>query len=160
MFEIIGIIFGGASRLFQFWQESRDKQAERDHEYRMFEQQAKLQEQKAVADRELRAMDIGAQADLADLTALTSAINAQAEEAKSAGGWVASLSASVRPIISYWLLFIYSAAKLAAIVVSFQMGNDLATIAKTIYTEFDGALLGSIVSFWFADRSLKKMGRS
>jgi hypothetical protein len=37
-----------------------------------------------------------------------------------------------------------------------QTGISLAEAVKAAYTEFDGALLGSIISFWFADRSLRK----
>jgi hypothetical protein len=39
MLEIAGIIFGGASRLFQGWMEMKDKDKEREHERLMFDKQ-------------------------------------------------------------------------------------------------------------------------
>jgi hypothetical protein len=167
MFELLGIVFGGVSRLTQQFMEGRDKQHEREHEAIMFEKQVQLQAQKITAERDLRQMDVEAQRDTGELNALVTAIQAQATEAQAAGGWVAKLSASVRPVVSYWLLFIYTSAKLATLYLTMHSGDtgvlgDSEAIVKAIrgaYTEFDGALLGSIVSYWFADRSLRKAGK-
>ena len=115
MFELLGIVFGGASRLTQHWMETRDKQNEREHEAVMFDKQVALQSQRFAAEKDLRQMDITAQRDVGELDLLATAIKAQAAEAEAAGGWVASLSASVRPMVSYWLMFVYTAAKIATL---------------------------------------------
>ncbi|HZE10482.1 MAG TPA: hypothetical protein VE034_02725 [Burkholderiales bacterium] len=167
MFELLGIVFGGVSRLTQQFMEARDKQHEREHEAIMFEKQVQLQAQKITAERDLRQMDVEAQRDTGELNALVTAIQAQASEAKAAGGWVAKLSASVRPVVSYWLLFIYTSAKFASLYLTLHTGDAgalaqgeaIAEAIKGVYTPFDGALLGSIVSYWFADRSLRKAGK-
>lgn len=159
MFELLGIVFGGVSRLAQHWMETREKQNERDHEARMFDKQIALQQQKIEAEKDLRQMDITAQRDAGELDALVTAIKAQASEASAAGGWVAALSASVRPVVSYWLLLIYTGAKVATLYLALTKGTGFAEAFRAAYTEFDGALLGSIVSFWFADRSLRKAGK-
>ena len=160
MFELLGIVFGGVSRLSQHYMETKDKQHEREHEAVMFDKQVALQAQTSQAERDLRQMDVDAQRDTGELNAMITAIQAQSNEAQAAGGWVAKLSASVRPVVSYWLLIIYSAAKGATLYLAMtQNGVSLAAAVQATYTTFDGALLGSIVSFWFADRSLRKAGK-
>ena len=160
MIEALGIVFGGASRLVQHHMESKDKQKEREHEQVMMGQQIKLNEQKFAAEAELRKMDITATADLGDLNALTTAIQAQSSEAKAAGGWAASLSATVRPVLTYFLLLLYATAKIASFIVVDSVGDlSLSQIVGITYTEFDSALLGSVVYFWLADRSLRMIGK-
>lgn len=157
MLELLGIVFGGAARLGQHWLDLRDKAAERDHEARMFDLQAKLQEQRIAAEQHLRAMELEGQKDAGELDALIASIKSQSDDARAAGGWVVRLSASVRPIVSYWLLAVYTAAKVATLYLTLAAGVGLAVAVKAAYTEFDGALLGSVLSFWFADRSLRKL---
>lgn len=158
MFELLGIVFGGASRLAQHWMELNDKEKERQHEAVMYDKQIALQQNRIQADKELKAMDVQSAKDSAELDALITAIQSQASEAKGAGGWVLSLSASVRPIVSYWLLAIYTCAKCATLYLAMKSGVGLAEAVRASYTEFDGAMLGSVLSFWFADRSLRKKG--
>lgn len=160
MFEFLGIIFGGVSRLTQHFMEMKDKQKEREHEAIMFDKQIIIQSQKIAAEKDLRQMDIDSTKDLKEIDLLMSGINAQVEESKNAGGFIAKLSASVRPVISYWLLTIYTTSKVAGLYLLLTMNNiSLAEAIRASYTEFDGAMLGSIVSFWFADRSLRKVNK-
>lgn len=156
MFELLGIVFGGASRLAQHWMELNDKEKERQHEAVMYDKQIALQDRRIQADQELKAMDVQSIKDQSELDALMTAIQDQSAQAKAAAGWVLSLSASVRPIVSYWLLIIYSCAKGATLYMALKSGVGLAEAVKASYTEFDGAMLGSVLSFWFADRSLRK----
>jgi len=154
MFELIGLIFGGASRLGQYWLDLKDKQKEREHEAVMFDLQVKLQDQRLSAEKDMRQMDAGAKRDEAELDALVTALQTQAQEAGKAGGWVLKLSASVRPVVSYWLLFIYTASKVAALYLALNAGASLAEAVRASYTEFDGTLLASIISYYFVNRGL------
>ena len=157
MFELLGIVFGGVSRLAQHWMELREKDKEREHEAVMFDKQIALQAQRFEADKQLRQMDADAARDAGELDALVTALQSQATEAAAAGGWVAALSASVRPVISYWLLFLYSCAKFATLYMALTAGVGFAESVRASYTEFDGALLGAIMSFWFASREIRRM---
>jgi hypothetical protein len=158
MFEIIGLIFGGVSRLGQHWMELQDKDKERSHEAVMYDKQMALADKRAVHDQELRKMDAESAEGQAEWAAMIAAIQAQSQEASAAGGWVAKLSASVRPLVTYWLLFIYSVAKLATLLLAVNAGEAFTSAVAALYTEADGALLASILSFWFVDRSLRKRG--
>lgn len=156
MFELIGLIFGGVSRLGQHWMDLRDKALERDHEFRMYEQQILLADKKYAAEADLRHMEAQSAETRGDIDLLITAIKSQADEAKSAGGWVAKLSASVRPVLSYWLLALYSVAKFTTLYLAVTHGAAMAEAVKASYTEFDGTILASVIAFYFADRSLRK----
>ncbi len=156
MFELLGLIFGGVSRLAQHWLDLSDKDKERDHERRMFEQQIQMQDKRFVHDSELRTMDMAGQEAANEWSAIAEASRAQAEEAKAAGGWVLSLSASVRPVLSYWFVALYTLAKFSTLYLAMQDGVAFAAAIRAAYTEFDGTILAAIVSFYFADRSLRK----
>lgn len=157
MFELVGLIFGGVSRLGQHWMEMKDKQAERDHEARMFENQVKLQEMQGAQRQQEKAMDLTAAQDRSDADALIAAINAQASEAANAGGWVAKFSAAMRPLLTFWhCIAMYTAVKIAFFASAFVGDVTWSAVFLNIYTEHDRMIMASIISFWFADRSLRK----
>lgn len=156
MFELLGLIFGGVSRLAQHWLDLSDKEKERSHERLMFEQQAQMQDKRFAHDAELRHMDATAREADNEWTAIAAAAKAQADEARSAGGWVLALSASVRPVLSYWFVALYTVAKAATLYLALKDGVGFALAIRAAYTEFDGTILASIVSFYFADRALRK----
>lgn len=151
---LIGSALGGAFRLGQAWLETREKQRDRDHEFRMTE----LQGQQAFAAAEARLREVGLQGEIAvtgqEIAALVDGIKSQAFEARSAGGWVAALSATVRPLTTYALLGYYGAIKAALIAAAWTTDGAVASIAAS-WSEGDMAILSSILSFWFVDRSLR-----
>lgn len=120
----------------------------------MFDLQITLQGQRIEADKQMRQMDAESKRDTAELDALMTALQSQTAEAKAAGGWVLQLSASVRPVVSYWLLGVYTAAKGAGLYLALTSGVSLAEAVRASYTEFDGTLLGTVMSFYFVNRSL------
>ncbi len=105
MFELIGGgvfggLIGGLFRLAPEILKYFDKKNERDHELAMFARQCELEQLRG----QQKLAEIGAQRDAAIdvgvMDAFTAAINQQAEMVKAAGGWSASLSASVRPVVT------------------------------------------------------------
>ena len=157
MIEALGLVFGGLSRLGQHWMDLKEKQAERDHEHRMFDKQIELADKRHVHDAELRQMD-GAFADgAAEWAAMEAAIKAQADEASKAGGWVAQFSAGMRPFLTFWhAVVIYTVVKVALFILALDGGLAWADAITHIYGESDKALCMSMVGFWFADRSLRR----
>lgn len=158
MFELLGLVFGGVSRLTQHWLELKDKEKERSHEAVMYDKQVELADKRFVHDADLRRMDAAAAESSAEWAALTAAVQAQAAEAQAAGGWVAKLSASVRPLITYWLMALYTLSKVFAVWMGIDGGEPFLLAVSGVYGPADGALLSSILSFWFVDRSLRKRG--
>lgn len=160
MFELIGLIFGGVSRLGQHWLELQDKQRERTHELGMYDKQIEMADKRAVHDQALRRMDAESAEATAEWAALATAVQAQADEASKAGGWVAKFSAAIRPFLTFWhAVVIYTAVKVALFVLAFTNGISWESAIVQIYGDADRALMMSMVSFWFMDRSLRKAGK-
>jgi len=128
---------------------------EEAHEYRMTELQLRIDEARAK-----QAIDLAhAQAEIAtaagEMNAWASAIRAQ--DKPSGIRWIDALSSSVRPVLTYWwVLVLYSGAKLLQIVVGVQDGATLEAFVPILVTEFDRTVIGGILSFWFVDRSMRR----
>lgn len=161
MFELIGLLFGGLSRLAQHWMELREKDKERSHEAVMYDKQIELADKRHVHDVELRQMDAASADSAAEWEAMRAAVEAQAREAAAAGGWVAQVSASIRPLLTvYHAIILYTANKVALFCIAYSGGLAWAAAFTSIYGSFDQALVGSMVGFWFQDRALRKAGRA
>ena len=163
MFEILGggifgSLLGGIFRLAPEVLKYFDKKNERQHELSMFDKQCELEKVRG----QIKLEEIGAQKDMAIdvgvMDALKAAINQQTEMAKAAGGWAASLSASVRPVMTYYLLLLYGAAKTASMVIAYHQDQSLAEVLKNAWGVDDMALLSGVVNFWILDRTLSKRG--
>lgn len=152
---LLGSLFGGLFRLAPEVLKWLDKKDERKHELEMFKNQCELEAQRGSQ----KLQEIGAQREAAVDTGVLDAFNAaivqQGEMVKAAGGWVASLSASVRPVITYWVLGIWSFAH-----VWFALTATAAPLEtfKAIMTPDFAALVSGTINFWFLDRTLQKRG--
>jgi len=92
------------------------------------------------------------------MSAFQSAIEQQATMVKAAGGWVASLSASVRPVMTYYLLAMYGTAKTAAMALAYYHGQALTEVLAKSWNVDDMALLTGVINYWMIDRTLSKRG--
>jgi hypothetical protein len=155
---LLGSIFGGLFRLAPEVLKFLDRKNERQHELSMFDRQCQLETQRGAQ----RLQEIGAQhgmaVDTGVLDAFKSALDQQTEMVKAAGGWVASLSASVRPIVTYWILFIWSFVHIWFAWNAWLDGAAPITVFKTMMTADFAALVGGTINYWFLDRTLKQRG--
>jgi hypothetical protein len=155
---ILGSIFGGVFRLAPEVLKFFDKKNEREHELNMFSRQCELETLRG----QQKLAEIGAQreaaVDVGVMDAFNAAINQQAEMVKVAGGWTASLSASVRPVMTYYLLVLYGTAKTAAMVLAYYHGQSLTEVLAKSWGSDDMALLTGVINYWMIDRSLAKRG--
>lgn len=155
---ILGSIFGGLFRLAPEVLKYFDRKNERAHEQKMFEQQCALEAQRGAQ----KLQEIGAQhamaVDQGVLDALKGAIDQQAEMVKAAGGWVASLSASVRPVVTYWVLFIWSFVHIWFAWNAWIQGMPPVEVFKTAMSADFAALVAGTINYWFLDRTLKARG--
>lgn len=152
---LLGSLLGGAFRFAPELLKYLDKKNERQHELAMFDKQCDLEKTRG----QIKLDEIGAQRDMAVdvgvLDAFKGAIDQQTEMTKAAGGWAADLSASVRPVLTYYLLLLYGVYKVALIVLA--PGNSWQAIVS-VYGPEDLALLAGVVNFWMLDRTLKSRG--
>jgi hypothetical protein len=155
---IFGSLLGGLFRLAPEVMKFFDKKNERQHELKMFEQQCQLETLRS----NQKLAEIGAQreatVDAGVMDAFNSAIKQQADMVKEAGGWAASLSASVRPVMTYYLLVMYGAAKMAAMILTYYHGQALTEVLAKSWGSDDMALLTGVINYWMIDRSLAKRG--
>jgi hypothetical protein len=155
---IFGSLLGGLFRLAPEVLKFLDKKNERGHELEMFDRQCQLEAQRG----QQRMDEIGAQheatVDAGVMNAFNSAIESQTEMVKAAGGFAASLSASVRPVVTYWILFIWSGVHLWMGYSSWRTGLDPAEVFKLMMSADFSALVSGTLNYWFLDRTLAKRG--
>ena len=155
---ILGSIFGGIFRMAPEVLKWLDKKNERSHELLMFSRQCDLEQLRG----QQKLAEIGAQreaaVDVGVMDAFNNAITQQAEMVKSAGGWVASLSASVRPLVTYWVLFVWSFIHVWFAWNAWLAGAPAVEVFKTMMTPDFSALLSGTINYWFLDRTLSKRG--
>ena len=101
-----------------------------------------------------RMEEIGAAANAAwntgTIEALRDAVAAQGQ--RSGVRWADALSISVRPVITYWFMLLYCAAKTAAFVAAITAGAGWGTAILHAWTEADQALWAGVLNFWFLGR--------
>ena len=155
---LLGSIFGGVFRLAPEVLKFFDKKNERLHELNMFARQCELEQLRG----QMKLAEIGAQReaaiDVGVMDAFNNAITQQAEMVKAAGGWVASLSASVRPMVTYWVLFVRSFIHVWFAYNAWLNGAPAIEVFKTMMTPDFSALLSGTINYWFLDRTLKQRG--
>jgi hypothetical protein len=155
---LLGSIFGGIFRMAPEVLKWLDKKDERQHELALFSRQCELEQMRG----QQKLAEIGAQReaaiDVGVMDAFNNAITQQAEMVKAAGGWVASLSASVRPVVTYWVLFVWSFIHVWFAYNAWLNGAPATEVFKTMMTPDFSALLSGTINYWFLDRTLAKRG--
>lgn len=155
---ILGSVLGGVFRLAPEVLKFLDRKNERLHELKMFEQQCQLEAQRGAQ----KLQEIGAQhamaVDTGVLDAFKSAVEQQTEMVKAAGGWVASLSASVRPVVTYWILGLWSFVHVWFAWNAWLAGASPKEVFVAMMTADFAALVSGTLNYWFLDRTLKQRG--
>jgi hypothetical protein len=147
---LLGGLLGGVFRLAPEVLKWFDRKSERGHELAM--------QDKALEFDRLRGAqkmaEIGAAADAAwntgAIEALRDAVRTQGE--KTGVRWADALSVSVRPVITYWFMALYCAAKTAAFVGALTAGVGWSAAVLQAWTEADQALWAGVLNFWFLGR--------
>ena len=152
---LLGGLLGGAFRLAPEVLKWFDRQGERSHELAMQDKALEFEKLRGAQ----RMSEIGAAADGAwntgAIETLRDAVRAQGE--KTGLGWADALSSSVRPVITYWFMALYCAAKTAAFAAALSAGADWGTAVLHAWTEADQALWAGVLNFWFLGRVFDKV---
>jgi hypothetical protein len=154
---LLGGLLGGVFRLAPEILKWMDRNGERGHELAMQDKALEFEKLRGAS----RMAEIGASADAAwntgAIDALKDAIRTQGE--KTGVRWADALSASVRPIITYWFMALYCAAKTAAFAAALHGGAGWGAAALQAWSEADQALWAGVLNFWFLGRVFDKGGR-
>ena len=147
---LLGGLLGGAFRLAPEILKWLDRNGERSHELSMQDKALEFEKLRGAQ----RMGEIVASADAAwntgAIEALRDAVRSQGE--KTGVAWADALSSSVRPIITYWFMALYCAAKTAAFVAAVTAGADWGAAILHAWTEADQALWAGVLNFWFLGR--------
>ena len=147
---LLGGLLGGAFRLAPEILKWLDRNGERSHELSMQDKALEFEKLRGAQ----RMSEIVASADAAwntgAIEALRDAVRGQGE--KTGVAWADALSSSVRPVITYWFMALYCAAKTAAFVAAVTAGAGWSTEIQHAWTEADQALWAGVLNFWFLGR--------
>lgn len=159
MLELLSLLLGGGLRLvpefLKLWTAKRDQ----DHELRMTRLQLEIDTARAKLDIDKTHATADAAEQTAWAQALVESMKPQAPVVAT-GNWFVdvmnALSASVRPVLTYWhCLVLYTAYKVALLMLAIQSGTGALQAVANSFTAFDQALVLSMSSYWFLDRTLR-----
>ena len=147
---LLGGLLGGAFRLAPEILKWLDRKEERGHELAMQDKALEFEKLRGAQ----RMSEIGAGADAAwnvgAIETLREAVRTQGE--KTGVRWADALSSSVRPVITYWFMALYCAAKTATVAAALTGGAGWAAAIPYAWTEADQALWAGVLNFWFLGR--------
>jgi hypothetical protein len=145
---LLGGIMRFAPEVLKFFSSKRDQA----HELAMLDRE--MQFATLRGEQEMRRVD--AAMSIAELAAMGEALKEQGETARSAGWFVAALSALVRPIVTYWFVILFSTVKIVGMSMAIEAGSDWREVVLQSWTVEDMSMFSMIISFWFVSRSISK----
>lgn len=158
MIETLLTLFGGSlggllrfvPEIFKIFSEQRD----RDHEYRMTQLQLDIDKARAQQGIDLA----HAQGEVALLNGeMTAYIEAIKGQGKITGlPWVDAMNASVRPVLTFWWMLLFTTYKVATIVAACLAWTTLNDFIGKLWTAQDAGILAMILGFWFVDRAIRR----
>ena len=151
---LLGGLLGGAFRLAPELLKWLDRKGERGHELAMQDKALEFEKVRGAS----RMAEIGATADAAWNTGAMEAFKeAVAGQGRPSGvKWADALSTSVRPIITYWFMALYCAAKAAAFVAALNAGAGWGAAVLAAWSYADQALWAGVLNFWFVGRVFER----
>lgn len=152
---LFGTLLGGVFRMAPEVLKWLDRKDERKHELNMLDKQIEADRLKLDASQKLAETQADERITLADLQAMVEATKAQAVQ--TGIRWVDAISSLMRPTITFWwVIVMYSVALAAQFVVLLDQGATGVGAILKLWGPDERAIVASIVSFWFVDRSLRK----
>ena len=154
---LLGGLMGGAFRLAPEVLKWADRKNERSHELALQDKALELEQLRGTQ----RMTEVKVEADAAvsagSIETLREAVRTQGE--KTGVGWADALSSSVRPVITYWFMALYCAAKIVTFLAALHAGVGWPEAIQQAWTQADQALWAGVLNFWFLGRTLDKMNR-
>jgi hypothetical protein len=146
--SLIGSALGGILRIAPEVMRLFDRKNERAHELAML--QAEMEFAKVKGEMHMR--EVEASMTVAELDAMSAAIKEQGETARAGGAFVAAISALVRPLVTYWMVVLYSAHKVAHMLIAHGQSGSWQEVLAGTWTEQDWTVLSLVLTFWFVGR--------
>jgi len=152
---LIGTLLGGAFRMAPELLKWLDRKGDRAHELTMFDKQIEADKLRASQQLEMSQLQADTTTATAELAAMIAATNAQG--VKSGVKWVDAMSSLMRPLITFWwVIVLYTISLGARFWVLVMEGTPNVEAIIMLWGADEKAIVASIISFWFVDRSLRK----
>ena len=143
-------LLGGTFRLAPELLKWLDRPGERGHELSMHDKALEFEKLRGAQRMDEIVAGADAAWNVGAIETLREAVRTQGE--KSVVRWADALSSSVRPVITYWFMALYCAAKTAAFVAAIEGGADWGVAIVHAWTDADQALWAGVLNFWFLGR--------
>ena len=146
MISLLGSLLGFGSSLIGPVLEAWNKNSDQKHELAMLHAQAEVQSK--IQDQKLEATMV--EADMAEIVA---AHKEQASTVRKGPRWLAALSGSVRPVVTYLIIIEWLGINWAiAWIIMDEHGVTVENLRAVLDTDFMG-LVSCVVAFWFGNRT-------
>ena len=152
---ILGGLMGGIFRILPEVIKLFDKVSERKHELALLKSEMEF----AKIRGEIMMKQAEAVMTVAELDAMSAAIQEQGQTARAAGKFVAAISALVRPLVTYWFVFFYSIVKIIGISLALDQNANWKEVIVSSWSVDDMAILMMILTFWFVGRIWDKFNK-
>lgn len=146
--SLLGSLLGGIFRIAPEIMKMIDRKNERAHEARMFDLEITAAEKRMEYGLRQGEQNLSA----AELDAMAVALREQGETSRAAGWFVAALSALVRPLVTYWVVALWSAAKIASMSLAYEQSANWKEVFAASWGPEDAGILAMILTFWFVGR--------
>lgn len=152
---LVGTLFGGLFRMAPEILKWMDRKDERKHELAMFDKQLDADRMKGDQALALTNAQAAAAMGSAEIQALIEATKAQA--VLTGNRFIDGINSLMRPLITFWwVIVLYTAALVAQFLFLIDNGTEVTQAILKLWGADEKALVASIMSFWFVDRSLRK----
>lgn len=152
LLTLLGGGLGGLMRLLPEFLKLFTAKQDRDHEYRMTLLQLDIDKARAAQAIDL----VHAQGEInqavGEMSAYIEAIKGQGQ--MTGVPFIDALNQSVRPVVTYWWMTLFTIYKIAMLVASALSWTSLDDFIIKLWTVQDAGILAMILGFWFVDRAI------
>lgn len=155
METLIGTLFGGLFRLAPEFIKWLDRKNERAHELSMFGKQIELDQLRATNALQQTKAEGEISIATKDIEALIAGANAQA--VRTGIRWVDAINSLMRPTITFWwVIVLQTSVMVTTIAMHVSAGSSPGEALLKIWGTDEKAIVASIISYWFLDRTLRR----
>ena len=153
---VISFLMGGIPKIFDAFQDSKDKKHELELARMQTEREFKMMEAGYAAQakvEEIRTEQVQINADMQTHMAL---LQHDTESAKGASQWVINARAMVRPGITYGMFLLLVFVDVFGFIYAWKTGVNFDTALNLLWDDDSQQIFASIIAFYFGGQAFKK----
>ena len=157
MSTLVSFLAGGLPKFLEFMKDRSDNKQEIALAQLQLERELQMAEKGYLAQlqvEEIRSDQVAMQTN-ADVQ--QSLLKHDAKIGEGASQWCIDLRASVRPIVTYFMLLLLAFVNCVGLLYAFYQGVDFNIAISAIITQEFLITLSSIISFWFGNQAFSKI---